>query len=45
MEELLILYRKMTMAKHSGQKLRYLWYKRKYDKMNKKLSNTYFIKK
>ena len=45
MEQLLIIERKMISAKYDGKKLRYLWYKRKYDKMKKKLNNKYFIKK
>lgn len=45
MEELLIIERKMISAKYSGKKLKYWYYKRKYEKMKKKLNNKYFIKK
>ena len=44
-EELLIIERKMISAKYQGKKLRYLYYKRKYDKMKNKLENTIFYKK
>jgi len=45
MEELIIIERKMISAKYDGKKLRYLYYKRKYEKMKSKLENTRFYKK
>lgn len=45
MIDLIIIERKMISAKYDGKKLKYWWYKRKYDKIKKKLNNMYFIKK
>lgn len=45
MQELLIIERKMISAKYDGKKLKYWWYKRKYEKMKNKLENTRFYKK
>lgn len=45
MIELIQIERKMISAKYDGKKLKYLWYKRKYNRLKEKLSKTYFIKK
>ena len=55
MQELLIIERKITHLKKAIEdnkykhcyklKIKLWWYKRKYDKMKKKLNNKYFIKK
>lgn len=44
-EQLLVIERKMISAKYDGKKLKYWWYKRKYEKMKNKLENTRFYKK
>lgn len=38
MDKEIILYRKMTSAKYDGKKLKYWWYKRKYNKLKRNLS-------
>ena len=45
MIDLLIIERKMISAKYDGKKLKYWWYKRKYEKMKSKLEKTRFYKK
>lgn len=45
MNELFKIERKMIYAKYNGQKLRYLFYKKKYEKMKKQQSNFTKIKK
>lgn len=37
MEELLLIERKMISAKYDGKKIKYWWYKRKYQKLKNKL--------
>lgn len=39
MIELYEIERKMIYAKYNRQKLKYLWYKRKYNKMRKRIKN------
>lgn len=39
MEELLIIERKMISAKYDGKKLKYWWYKRRFNKLKQKLYN------
>lgn len=36
-EKLLLIERKMISAKYDGKKLKYLWYKRKYQKIKDKI--------
>ena len=45
MIDLLIIERKMISAKYEGKKIKYWWYKRKYEKTKKRLEKTGFYKK
>ena len=45
MDKEIILYRKMTSAKYDGKRLKYWWYKRKYDKLKKKVDKNFTKKR
>lgn len=45
MIELIRIERLMISAKYDGKKIKYWWYKRKYNKLKGKLNKTHFYKK
>lgn len=45
MIELIEIERKMISAKYDGKKIKYWYYKKKYNKLKQKLENTRFYKK
>lgn len=45
MIELIQIERKMISAKYDGKKIKYWWYKRKYEKLKKELNKKVFYKK